>query len=180
MCLPFSLPLCLCVCVCLCVCFCVCASVGGCLLALVIVWVRLCVWVHVFLGLMLFFPIYLSLCVSVFVSSSDWFMLWWNADVRYLPASPSQDSGWSLFSATIPPEALEITRKFMNKPLRILMKREMIWPLPSVSRSKLHSGFSSSILVSLSTGHTRRILEDTYFVIISEWVEEKNRVYSEL
>jgi superfamily II DNA/RNA helicase len=41
-------------------------------------------------------------------------MLWRNADVRYLPASSSQDSGWSLFSATMPPEALEITRKFMN------------------------------------------------------------------
>lgn len=29
-----------------------------------------------------------------------------------------------MFSATMPPEALEITRKFMNKPVRILVKRE--------------------------------------------------------
>ncbi|URE01025.1 eukaryotic initiation factor [Musa troglodytarum] len=29
-----------------------------------------------------------------------------------------------LFSATMPPEALEITRKFMNKPVRILVKRD--------------------------------------------------------
>ncbi|KAK3410808.1 eukaryotic initiation factor 4A-2 [Eucalyptus grandis] len=29
-----------------------------------------------------------------------------------------------VFSATMPPEALEITRKFMNKPVRILVKRE--------------------------------------------------------
>ncbi|GFP95515.1 eukaryotic initiation factor 4a-2 [Phtheirospermum japonicum] len=29
-----------------------------------------------------------------------------------------------LFSATLPPEALEITRKFMNKPVRILVKRD--------------------------------------------------------
>ncbi|KAM1302498.1 hypothetical protein ACFX2H_013421 [Malus domestica] len=28
-----------------------------------------------------------------------------------------------VFSATMPPEALEITRKFMNKPVRILLKR---------------------------------------------------------
>lgn len=29
-----------------------------------------------------------------------------------------------VFSATLPPEALEITRKFMNKPVRILVKRD--------------------------------------------------------
>lgn len=29
-----------------------------------------------------------------------------------------------LFSATLSPEALEITRKFMNNPVRILVKRE--------------------------------------------------------
>jgi len=29
-----------------------------------------------------------------------------------------------VFSATMPPEALEITRKFMNKPVRILVKRD--------------------------------------------------------
>jgi translation initiation factor 4A len=29
-----------------------------------------------------------------------------------------------LFSATLPPEALDITRKFMNKPVRILVKRD--------------------------------------------------------
>uniref|UniRef100_A0A7R9VM39 RNA helicase n=1 Tax=Chlamydomonas euryale TaxID=1486919 RepID=A0A7R9VM39_9CHLO len=29
-----------------------------------------------------------------------------------------------IFSATLPPEALEITRKFMNKPVRILVKRD--------------------------------------------------------
>ncbi|TVT98623.1 hypothetical protein EJB05_56058, partial [Eragrostis curvula] len=29
-----------------------------------------------------------------------------------------------VFSATMPPEALEITRKFMNKPIRILVKRD--------------------------------------------------------
>ena len=29
-----------------------------------------------------------------------------------------------MFSATLPPEALEITRKFMNKPVRILVKRD--------------------------------------------------------
>lgn len=29
-----------------------------------------------------------------------------------------------LFSATLPPEALDITRKFMNSPVRILVKRE--------------------------------------------------------
>lgn len=29
-----------------------------------------------------------------------------------------------MFSATMPPEALEITRKFMNKPVRILVKRD--------------------------------------------------------
>merc|ERR1719158_1106563 len=29
-----------------------------------------------------------------------------------------------LFSATLPPEALDITRKFMNKPVRILIKRD--------------------------------------------------------
>lgn len=29
-----------------------------------------------------------------------------------------------LFSATLPPEALDITRKFMNNPVRILVKRE--------------------------------------------------------
>ncbi|CAN1241176.1 Eukaryotic initiation factor 4A-9 [Linum perenne] len=29
-----------------------------------------------------------------------------------------------VFSATMPPEALDITRKFMNKPVRILVKRE--------------------------------------------------------
>merc|ERR1711934_1113827 len=29
-----------------------------------------------------------------------------------------------VFSATMPPEALEITRKFMNQPVRILVKRE--------------------------------------------------------
>ncbi|KAK9741997.1 hypothetical protein RND81_03G142200 [Saponaria officinalis] len=29
-----------------------------------------------------------------------------------------------IFSATMPPEALEITRKFMNKPVRILVKRD--------------------------------------------------------
>ena len=29
-----------------------------------------------------------------------------------------------VFSATIPPEALEITRKFMSKPVRILVKRD--------------------------------------------------------
>jgi translation initiation factor 4A len=28
-----------------------------------------------------------------------------------------------VFSATMPPEALEITRKFMNKPVKILVKR---------------------------------------------------------
>lgn len=31
-----------------------------------------------------------------------------------------------MFSATIPPEALEIIRKFMNKPLRILVKRDKL------------------------------------------------------
>jgi translation initiation factor 4A len=29
-----------------------------------------------------------------------------------------------VFSATLPPEALEITRKFMSKPVRILVKRD--------------------------------------------------------
>ena len=29
-----------------------------------------------------------------------------------------------MFSATLPPEALEITRKFMSKPVRILVKRD--------------------------------------------------------
>ena len=29
-----------------------------------------------------------------------------------------------VFSATMPPEALEITRKFMNKPVKILVKRD--------------------------------------------------------
>ena len=29
-----------------------------------------------------------------------------------------------IFSATLPPEALEITRKFMNKPVHILVKRD--------------------------------------------------------
>ena len=29
-----------------------------------------------------------------------------------------------VFSATMPPEALEITHKFMNKPVRILVKRD--------------------------------------------------------
>ncbi|CBI20638.3 unnamed protein product, partial [Vitis vinifera] len=29
-----------------------------------------------------------------------------------------------VFSATMPPEVLEITKKFMNKPVRILVKRE--------------------------------------------------------
>merc|ERR1712149_121422 len=29
-----------------------------------------------------------------------------------------------LFSATLPPEALDITRKFMNDPVRILVKRD--------------------------------------------------------
>jgi len=29
-----------------------------------------------------------------------------------------------LFSATMPPEALEITRRFMNNPVRILVKRD--------------------------------------------------------
>ena len=29
-----------------------------------------------------------------------------------------------IFSATLPPEALDITRKFMNKPVRILVKRD--------------------------------------------------------
>jgi hypothetical protein len=29
-----------------------------------------------------------------------------------------------VFSATLPPEALEITKKFMNKPVRILVKRD--------------------------------------------------------
>lgn len=29
-----------------------------------------------------------------------------------------------MFSATLPPEALDITRKFMNNPVRILVKRE--------------------------------------------------------
>merc|ERR1712070_1314212 len=29
-----------------------------------------------------------------------------------------------LFSATLPPEALDITRRFMNKPVRILVKRD--------------------------------------------------------
>ena len=29
-----------------------------------------------------------------------------------------------VFSATLPPEALDITRKFMNKPVRILVKRD--------------------------------------------------------
>merc|ERR1711865_1260853 len=31
-----------------------------------------------------------------------------------------------LFSATMPPEALDITRKFMNKPVRILIKKDEI------------------------------------------------------
>jgi len=31
-----------------------------------------------------------------------------------------------VFSATLPPEALEITRKFMNKPARILVKRDQL------------------------------------------------------
>ena len=29
-----------------------------------------------------------------------------------------------VFSATLPPEALEITKKFMSKPVRILVKRD--------------------------------------------------------
>lgn len=29
-----------------------------------------------------------------------------------------------MFSATLPPEALEITKKFMDKPVRILVKRD--------------------------------------------------------
>ena len=29
-----------------------------------------------------------------------------------------------VFSATLPPEALEITKKFMDKPVRILVKRD--------------------------------------------------------
>ncbi|KAE8676015.1 Eukaryotic initiation factor 4A-6 [Hibiscus syriacus] len=29
-----------------------------------------------------------------------------------------------VFSATMPPEALEITRKLMNKPVRVLVKRD--------------------------------------------------------
>jgi translation initiation factor 4A len=29
-----------------------------------------------------------------------------------------------IFSATLPPEALDITKKFMNKPVRILVKRD--------------------------------------------------------
>lgn len=29
-----------------------------------------------------------------------------------------------VFSATLPPEALEITKKFMHKPVRILVKRD--------------------------------------------------------
>lgn len=29
-----------------------------------------------------------------------------------------------MFSATLPPEALEITKKFMHKPVRILVKRD--------------------------------------------------------
>ncbi|RZC90983.1 hypothetical protein C5167_028811 [Papaver somniferum] len=37
---------------------------------------------------------------------------------------PSQQVQVGVFSATMPPEALEITRKFMNKPVRILVKRD--------------------------------------------------------
>ncbi|CAA2981175.1 Eukaryotic initiation factor 4A-10 [Olea europaea subsp. europaea] len=53
-----------------------------------------------------------------------------------------------VFSATMPPEALEITRNFMNKPVRILMKRSskpsliFMRPWPSVifvnTRHKVH------------------------------------------
>ena len=33
-----------------------------------------------------------------------------------------------VFSATMPPEALQITRKFMNNPVRILVKRDELTP----------------------------------------------------
>ncbi|GJZ27889.1 eukaryotic initiation factor 4A-8, partial [Tanacetum coccineum] len=42
-------------------------------------------------------------------------------DIYQLSASKVQVG---VFSATMPPEALEITRKFMNKPVRILVKRD--------------------------------------------------------
>lgn len=39
-------------------------------------------------------------------------------------SSPPSFAQVGVFSATMPPEALEITRKFMNKPVRILVKRD--------------------------------------------------------
>jgi translation initiation factor 4A len=44
-------------------------------------------------------------------------------DIFQLP--PGKIQIGVIFSTTTPPEPLEITRKFMNKPLRILMKREI-------------------------------------------------------
>ena len=51
-------------------------------------------------------------CVYVYVQIYDIFQL--------LP----QKLQVGVFSATMPPEALEITRKFMNKPVKILVKRD--------------------------------------------------------
>ncbi|EAZ02256.1 hypothetical protein OsI_24355 [Oryza sativa Indica Group] len=41
-----------------------------------------------------------------------------------ISSSSSRQDPVGVFSATMPPEALEITRKFMNKPVRILVKRD--------------------------------------------------------
>ena len=45
-------------------------------------------------------------------------------DLRHLPAPARASCQVGVFSATMPPEALEITRKFMTKPVRILVKRD--------------------------------------------------------
>ena len=44
-----------------------------------------------------------------------------------------------VFSATLPPEALEITRKFMNKPVRILVKRDELTLEVGRERLRLHA-----------------------------------------
>ncbi len=54
-----------------------------------------------------------------------------------------------VFSATLPPEALDITRKFMSKPVRILVKRDELTleGIKQVRRWRWRSGGGGGVLM---------------------------------
>ncbi|KAM1077728.1 hypothetical protein ACFX19_025481 [Malus domestica] len=68
-----------------------------------------------------------------------------------------------VFSATMPPEALEITRMFMNKPVRILVKRtDMGGMLEIFSRAEMACLVSSGMVIS------RRVAILSIFAFVDE------------